>query len=675
MADGNTGQGTALTEKSGGYDLLKLQELHRQAKGIRSRFEPDWYLNTAFFIGQQWLRWSRQGRLDKPRLADWRRTPVDNRILPVVTSRVARKTKTRPTFTATPFTADEEDLKAAEIAEKVLSADWLNLNLQQQLYQAMLYSEICGAGFWKVYWDKTQGESADFLFQDGQPVTQANGQPVRADAFAEIPAGMEVRPVAAGDVCVDVLSPFEIYPDPLAHTLDECEWIIEEKVRSPEYVQKRFGVKLEPDAPAPVGPTESRMFSSLYYTAAQDAEEYKGVRVYEYWERPSTEYPNGKRCVWARDQILAEDDQPFDPMPYIMFSGTVAPGRFWPTSVTTQLRGPQVELNKLLGQIAENAARIGNPAIMKSRQANVVYTGLPGEEILYDSTVTDAIPSYLQAPEMPQYVQNLIDRIENSITEISGMHEVSKANVPSGVTAASAINLLQEADDTRLGPEVQDMELALANAGTKILMLRAQFNTDERTIRIAGEDGNWDIFSFRGLALAKNTNIEVQAGSAMPHSKAAKQAAMIEVLQLAFQYGLQLDPRDLRKFFKDYEVGGLDRLFAGVGSDEMQVNREHRLMAQGIPLNINEFDDDDFHIQSHQDHQKSSQYARYAPEIQNMIALHVQAHQERQVQQINLQMQQQAAEQANAQNQQAQLQMAQTAQQQQGQQQAQKGSA
>jgi hypothetical protein len=317
-----------------------------------------------------------------------------------------------------------------------------------------------------------------------------------------------------------------------------------------------------------------------------------------------------------------------------------------------------VELNKLEGQIAENAARIGNPALMKSRQANVYYTGLPGEEILYDSTVTDAIPSYLQAPEMPSYVQAQFDRIENSITEISGMHEVSKANVPSGVTAASAINLLQEADDTRLGPEIQDMEMSLAQAGTKILRLRARYNTDERLIRIAGEDGNWDIFSFRGEVVEDNTNVEVQAGSAMPHSKAAKQAAMLEVLQLAFQYGLQLDPRDLRKFFKDYEVGGLERLFSGVGSDEMQVNREHRLMSQGIALPINEYDDDDFHIQAHEDYQKSSRYSRLNPQIQNIIAMHNLAHQERAKQKIDLQLQTQAQEQARVQQQQTQQQMA-----------------
>jgi hypothetical protein len=49
--------------------------------------------------------------------------------------------------------------------------------------------------------------------------------------------------------------------------------------------------------------------------------------------------------------------------PYVMFTSQPIPGRFWPTSVTTQLRGPQTDLNKIKSQIRENATRIGNAAV------------------------------------------------------------------------------------------------------------------------------------------------------------------------------------------------------------------------------------------------------------------------------------------------------------------------
>jgi hypothetical protein len=86
-------------------------------------------------------------------------------------------------------------------------------------------------------------------------------------------------------------------------------------------------------------------------------------------------------------------------------------------------------------------------------------------------------PSSCSVPEIPGYVQSRPDRAENSLREISHQHEVSSGNVPAGVTAASAINLLQEADDTVLGPDIEDMELAIRDAGRRMLWLRWKFST------------------------------------------------------------------------------------------------------------------------------------------------------------------------------------------------------
>lgn len=650
--------GQRATDKAvgGDYALADLEELWRKAKEAREPFTPDWYLNSAFYVGQQWLYWN-HGRLDRPNLAKYRETIVDNRIQPIVLSRAARKVKNRPTFSATPFTGKEEDVDAARITEKVMEFDWVYLSLQQKLFQVQLFTEIVGAGFWKIYWDSTVGEKQSVLVdQNGQPV-MLGGRLVKAEDIGQegLPPGTSIKEIAQGDVCVDVVSPFHFYPDPLATSMSEIEWGIEEKLRSPDYVKQRYDVDLEPDTDVSAGPMEARMFPSLMFGGGGGT--YKGVRVYEFWAKPSPTYPKGKRCVWAQDTVLAEEDNPFDSMPYVMFSGIKVPNRFWPTSVTSQLRGPQINLNKIKSQIQENANRIGNPAIMKSRQANVYYSGLPGEEILYDSTVSDAVPQYLTPPEMPSYVKEQEQRIVDGMTEISGQREVSNATVPTGVTAASAINLLQEADDTRIGPEIQDMEFGLGQAGTKVAKLRAKYNSDERLIRIAGEDGNWDIFAFRGAMMGENPTVECQAGSAMPRSKAAKQAAILEVLQLMFQYNLVPSQRDLRTIFKDYEAGALDKVFSGLTATEQQVQRENRLMSLGQAVEINAFDEDQDHIDGHEEHQRTAVYQQYPPPTKALYELHVQAHRERQVQQINAQMAAQSQEQQAAMGQQQQLQL------------------
>jgi len=630
------------------YSKFPLDDFKKdfdRAEAARRRFEPDWYLNLCFYVSDQWVFWNRS-RLDRPVVTKGRVMLVDNRILGIVQTRLARKTKSKPSFVATPATLDESDVSAAQLAEKVLEADWDDLKLLQKLYQVLLWQEICTIGFWKIYEDDKKGKKDNFIFQGDEPVMGQDQRPLRTAQFEqagmEMPEGYESRDIYEGDCCVEVLSPFEFYPDPLATCIEDSEHAFEAKVRSPDYVKQRYGVVLEADIDAMPGVAESKLVSPVASGESRQGKA-KGVKVYEGWYRPSSKYRDGLRVVWARDQVLHVEEAPVDPMPYVEFSGSIVPGRFWPTSVVSALRGPQSELNKIKSQIRESANRLGNPALLWSKMAGkCTYEGIPGEVLYYDDTTQNSKPDYLRPPEVPVYVQQEVERIESSIQEISGLHEVSKATVPTGVTAASAINLLQEADDTRLGPEVSLMEDSLARAGTKLLKLRALYTDAPRLLRIAGEDGDWDIQEFKGQMLSEETSVTVQSGSMMPRSKAAKQAAMIEVFQLAIQYGVPLQPRNIRRFFKDYEVGGIDRLFADIGPDEAQINWENRQLSLGQPLPINSYDDDDLHIAGHEEYQKSGRYRRIDGPGQQTMQQHIDQHRTRRTQTLDREKQAQA---------------------------------
>ena len=117
---------------------------------------------------------------------------------------------------------------------------------------------------------------------------------------------------------------------------------------------------------------------------------------------------------------------------------------------------------------------------------------------------------------------------------------------------------------------------------------------------------------------------------------------MTEILALIFQYGVPVDERNLRKFLKDYEVGGLERIFEGVSQDAKQVTMEHRQLRNGVPLRINSYDNHEFHIAEHTEEQKTARYASYPPEIKQLFDQHVMMHREHQVKMAEMQAQQQA---------------------------------
>ena len=556
-------------------------------------------------------------------------TITDNRIIGIVGTEIAKMTKQKPAFQVVPVTAESSDVQAAQTGERILDFLWKHLYLRNRLEDVLLWSRICGAGFWKVCWDSTKGQKVTIVVDgEGSPVIHGEtGAPMVPGQFeGGMPEGLNERTIATGDVHVETVSPFDVLPDPLARSFEECEWVIQQAVKSTEYVKQHYEVELAPDTDVTSGPTEARMFPST----PGGTSGMKGVKIWEYWCKPNSQHAEGRRVVWAQGKILQEGANPYRSLPFVMFKGVPVPGRLWPSSRVEQLRGPQALLNKVESQIVENAQRIGNPALLKSRQANVQYSGVPGEVIEFDDTVPNAVPSYLQPPQMPQYVLSQQDRTEASMQDISGQHEVSNAQVPAGVKAASAINLLQEADDTRLGPAIYAMEEELGRAGTMMLKIVAEYWTDERVVMIAGEDHALDAMAFKGAALKENTKAEVQEGSMFPQSKAAKQAAIQDVLGLYFQYGDQekMNPRAIGKVLKDMEAGALGKLFGDLSVDESQINRENQEISQGEPLPVNPYDNHQAHVEGHTEFQKGATYLNLPPEVTQMMERHVAEHRE-----------------------------------------------
>lgn len=627
-----------------GIETTDLDERFAASRAVRRRFEPQWFLNIAFYEGNQWVGFD-GGKLFEVQLEDWRAKIVDNRILPAVRTEIAKMTKTRPVWVGVPKDSSDEQIQSAKLRERVFEHYWGALHASPRLRSALLWSRVTGAGFWKVTWDRSLGDGVDvFKRPDGTIARDVNGGPItpaRADAQdPEYMATLKQDRITMGDVRLEVRTPFEIFPDPLAGDdgLPSAEWIGEEAVYSKQYLERAYGQKasqLKTDAKPTSGISASR---GLGIGSGSTDDKTGGVKVREFWSKPTAEFPNGKHVIYAQDTILLEEDNPYRDLPYFMFRSIPAAGRFWPTCVVEQAIPQQTALNKVESQIAENAERIGNPPLIRSSAAadeDTEWHGLPGEEIVFQDLGTPgSVPQFLSVPELPGYVQTQIQRIEQSLREIFRQNEASTGTVPTGVTAASAINLLQEANDTVLGPDIEDMELAVQGAGRQVMRLLKAYCDERRIVRIAGDDGAWDMFPFTGQMLGDGTLDEVQAGSGLPQSKAAKQAAIQSVLTLMIQNGQAPAPRDLRRVLRDFEVGGLEHFFAGLSRDEQQITSEHRRLLTGQPLAINSYDDDEAHIAGHQEFQKSDRYQHLAatPQgqlVQQAIEMHVKEHQAR----------------------------------------------
>src|SRR5438105_145260 len=135
-------------------NVQDLDDLFSASQAIRRQYDWQAYLNIAFMEGNQWVAWD-GNQLWEPPVEDWREKVVDNRIQPFVKTEIAKMTKTRPQWVGVPKTQSDQDVGAARYAEMALEDAWKRHNMLRKLRAALLWSRCTGAGFWKVWWDKT----------------------------------------------------------------------------------------------------------------------------------------------------------------------------------------------------------------------------------------------------------------------------------------------------------------------------------------------------------------------------------------------------------------------------------------------------------------------------------------------------------------------------------------
>lgn len=651
-----------MTKIDVGYDstTTDLDRRYHAGREVRRVFENTWTLSIAFGLGHQWVRVDGSGRVYGVGEGDDRVTLTDNRMRPAGRTNIARMTKQDPMWQGIPKDRTDQEIQRARIRNDVFEHYWRELEVARRYRLALWYREYCGNAFLKTTWDQTLGESAKVIGIKGQGVlSDGYGRPVGADRIRAVMAQLtpdqqsqvlpqlEDREITFGEPVIQLKTPLEVVVDPLAtdEGLSTAEYVSEEALFSPAYLRRHFAdvdpQALTEDGSPAAGTLESR-FPGLSNFLARSRENRgaagrRGVKVREYWSLPGVDGPRGKHCVWTvAGRLLLEEDNPYPFLPYSHFAGLPA-GRFWADAPSMDLISPQTELNKVRSQIAENGERFGNPARMRSAQSVGVdgndWEGLPGEEIIYQDIGTPgSVPQFLTPPEMPGYVLAQIELNEKSFAVISGQNEVAQGTVPQGVTAASAISQLMEANDTMIGLDVKDMADSLLDVGKKLMWCVRAFAKNDRLAKISGEDSSWDVAEFRGEALGDADGDMLVIGSAISGSTAVKQAGIQWVLNTLIQNGQAPSPRELRRILRDYEVGGLEHVFGSITRTQTQCVEEHRQILMGVPTAINSYDDDPVHLEEHMDWQRTARYrdAVQRNPIVGMIAeAHCQQHRDR----------------------------------------------
>lgn len=548
-------------------DLEQIRDWAKQqfqsCKEARAGTERQWKLNLAFFFGRQNVVFrqpanflpGQSGSLYVPPAPWYRSRPTINRIRPIVRKELSRLTSQKPTASVVPASTEDVDMYAARAGEQIWDSTYRRKNLKAEIRNTLFWTLTCGDGFLKTYWDpEIPDEDSDQM----------------------------------GDFCFDAETPFHILvPDLRQPNLEKQPYLIHASIKPKDAIYMKYpGLDLQKSRSGNSGREEILEDSYINLTGAGNVDDKKTVLVMEIWVKPNAIplFPSGAMFTMVGDEIVSGcEGWPYihKQFPFAKF-GNIYGGKFYNDCVITDLIPLQREYNRTRGQIIEAKNRMAKPQLLApvgSVDPRKI-TSEPGIVIEYQPGFDP--PQPLPLISLPPYVLQELDRILLDMSDISGQHEISQGAVPPGVTAATAISYLQEQDESMMATTYDSMEEGVEKVASQTLALVSQFWDTERMVKVVGLDGSFEVLSFKGAKLASNTDIRVEAGSALPTSKAAKQAFIMDLMKMGF-----VDPQ---KGLEVMEIGGINKIYDELQVDIREAQRENIKMSKITPEQIQQFD-------------------------------------------------------------------------------------
>jgi hypothetical protein len=458
-------------------EQLKEKELYkrivsdfRQSLSALSELRNEFREYDDFYQGKHW---------NKER-ASWRPDPVINYVAYIVDQKAPQLTNQRPTGLILPTTAEDEE--AAKIFTQVTDVVAERVDLDDKIDQVVRTGLLFGTGWFKVYWDNTK---------TGGSYEKGN--------------------LWVGDVCIDVPDPSNIFTDPNAVTVEDCRFIIYAVDKTVQWVEKKFGVKVDPDEAI-----ETDLYNRPSSNHGKDR-----VQFYEYWYKDK----EGIHCIYAAGGKVLKyirNVYKHGRYPFVPFVAKKNRKSIWGIGEPKNILNNQKLLNKLTELLTTNAILHSNPIALIDPRSGIdakKWQNKPGQ--IWHAKDPQTAVHWLQPPDMKNDLYKLMDKMVEFIERIGGVYDSITGETPNGVTAATAIQLLQEQGSIPIKGIARNLYQAIKDVYELMIELIKENYTETRYIRIMGEDGTMEFMEFNASQYAEiDFDVKVTAGASTPTSKA-----------------------------------------------------------------------------------------------------------------------------------------------------------
>lgn len=476
----------------------QMMRLFAKYKKHRSKYDKNWLHYYKIFRGDQW---------DGVKMPTFRQKEVVNMIFSAIQSNLPQQTDIRPQIDFLPV--EPSDAPFAQVLKDLADADWERNNWLEQVTEFILDGYLYGTGWGSIGYDP----NADY---------------------------------GLGSITMQSEDPFYIYPDPECRDVNDSrsEGIIKAEPVDTAILKRQYpewADMIKPDIQDVIQSTKTSINEYTYRSSVTDRDmpdvtflqgsefaKEKTLLITIYLKPHDTEdieemisctdeatggkvdkptgryikkkvYPFG-RTVKIACGILLEDDPklPFENglFPFFKYNNYLLPRELYGISEVEQLESPQRVFNKILNASLEVMNLMGNPVWVIDSASGINPKSIVNKTGLILEKEPGTEVQRLDGISMSPSAMALADRMEVWFNNVAGTQDVSKGQTPGSVTAASAIEALQDAAKTRIRQKQRNLDKTMQDFAQMYADVALEKYNKPRVFRVTNNDDSIRYFRF-----------------------------------------------------------------------------------------------------------------------------------------------------------------------------------
>lgn len=480
----STYQPTPKEEKA----IKQAMKLFRRSKANRMNYDEHWLKWYKMHRGIQWEH-------QRP---SYRHSEVINMVFQAIQSTVPIMMDSRPRVEYLP--QGKEDQKFAELLNQLFNYDWERNNWRMEVLEAVYDANFFGTGFAELGFDE--------------------------DAMHGV-----------GEISLGSYDPFWLFPDPSARDINkDCEYIVTAKPEDVGRVRRRYpkhrkwihadmhdimhGSREDLGQIRYKSPVDNRTVlegSSAQETAhkdqvlvitaymkPKDIDEEKVKESDEETGEESTKfvqklrYPKGRKIVVANGVLLEDEKElPYsdDKFPFARLVNYVLPREFFGISEVEQLESPQKMFNKVYSFSLDVLTLMANPVWVIDSESGVEPRSMTNRPGLIIEKMQGSEVRRESGVPVGSDVFAMLDRLKQWFDQEAGAQDITRGVPSQGVTAASAIEQLQQAAQTRIRQKMRNLDAFMTDIGRLYMARAMEFYKTPRVVRITGDEEASEFFA------------------------------------------------------------------------------------------------------------------------------------------------------------------------------------